>query len=115
VLRDEGADPNRRDRMAVAAAPYIHPRLSNVEARIVGDPENLIGLSVEKRVELARAAIYEPFSEVASPRVIPRGYLVISASDASLPHAIDLIGEPVGIRTRDLLIKSPILCFCLTY
>ena len=34
VLRDENADPERRDRMAAAAAPYIHPRLANVEARI---------------------------------------------------------------------------------
>jgi hypothetical protein len=34
VLRDESADPERRDRMAAAAAPYIHPRLSNVEAKI---------------------------------------------------------------------------------
>jgi len=34
VLRDEKADPERRDRMAAAAAPYIHPRLANVEASI---------------------------------------------------------------------------------
>src|ERR1700739_2607111 len=27
VLRDEQADPERRDRMAAAARPYIHPRL----------------------------------------------------------------------------------------
>ena len=30
VLRDEDADPDRRDRMA-AAAPYIHPRLSSTQ------------------------------------------------------------------------------------
>ncbi len=34
VLRDEKASSDRRDRMAVAAAPYIHPRLANVEARV---------------------------------------------------------------------------------
>jgi hypothetical protein len=34
VLRDENVDPERRDEMAKAAAPYIHPRLSNVEAKI---------------------------------------------------------------------------------
>jgi hypothetical protein len=34
VLRDPSVDPERRDRMAAAAAPYIHPRLSNVEAKI---------------------------------------------------------------------------------
>jgi hypothetical protein len=34
VLRDRTVDPERRDRMAAAAAPYIHPCLSNVEAKI---------------------------------------------------------------------------------
>lgn len=27
----ESQDPERRDRMAVAAAPYIHPKLANIE------------------------------------------------------------------------------------
>jgi hypothetical protein len=31
VLRDESVEPERRDRMAVAAAPYIHPRLSSTQ------------------------------------------------------------------------------------
>jgi hypothetical protein len=26
VIRDRGADPARRDRMAIAAAPFMHPR-----------------------------------------------------------------------------------------
>jgi hypothetical protein len=34
VLRDETADPERRDEMAKAAAPYIHPRLASVEAQV---------------------------------------------------------------------------------
>jgi hypothetical protein len=34
VLRDPKAETERRDEMAKAAAPYIHPRLSNVEAKI---------------------------------------------------------------------------------
>jgi hypothetical protein len=34
VLRDKTVDAERRDRMAAAAAPYIHPRLANVEAKI---------------------------------------------------------------------------------
>jgi hypothetical protein len=34
VLRDETVDPERRDEMAKAAAPYIHPRLSSVEAKV---------------------------------------------------------------------------------
>jgi hypothetical protein len=68
VLRDEKADPDRRDRMATAATPYIHPRLSNVEARVGGDPENPIGLSIKAKVELARAAIAEAFAEVVRER-----------------------------------------------
>jgi len=29
VMRDESADPLRRDRMAVAVAPFCHPRISD--------------------------------------------------------------------------------------
>jgi hypothetical protein len=31
VIRDETADKDRRDRMAIAAAPYCHPRLIPVK------------------------------------------------------------------------------------
>lgn len=31
VLADESADVKRRDDMAKAAAPYMHPRLSNLD------------------------------------------------------------------------------------
>ena len=31
VMRDSEADVKRRDAMAVAASPFLHPRLSNVE------------------------------------------------------------------------------------
>ena len=37
VMRDEGADQVRRDRMAMAAAPYCHPRM--VEDQRVGKKE----------------------------------------------------------------------------
>jgi hypothetical protein len=33
VMRDAHADPKRRDAMAMAAAPYLHPKLSTVEAK----------------------------------------------------------------------------------
>jgi hypothetical protein len=32
VMRDASADPKRRDAMAMAAAPYLHPKVSPVEA-----------------------------------------------------------------------------------
>jgi hypothetical protein len=31
VMRNGQADPKRRDAMAMAAAPYLHPKLSSVE------------------------------------------------------------------------------------
>jgi hypothetical protein len=31
VMRDSEAEPERRDRMASSAAPYIHPRLASTE------------------------------------------------------------------------------------
>ena len=34
VLRDENEDTPRRDEMAKAAAPYCHPRLSTVDAKV---------------------------------------------------------------------------------
>ena len=46
VLRDENADPERRDEMAKAAAPYIHPRLASIEASHRGDKQNPLELRV---------------------------------------------------------------------
>ena len=37
VMRDEKADNERRDRMAAAAAPYVHHRLSSTEHSGPGD------------------------------------------------------------------------------
>jgi hypothetical protein len=34
VMRDANADPRRRDAMAIAAAPYLHPKLSAVEPKL---------------------------------------------------------------------------------
>jgi hypothetical protein len=34
VLRDPAVAPERRDDMAKACAPYIHPRLSSIEAQV---------------------------------------------------------------------------------
>lgn len=37
VMRDQTADWERRDKMAVAAATYLHPKLATTE--ITGDPD----------------------------------------------------------------------------
>lgn len=52
VMRDSGADEKRRDTMAQAAAPYIHPKLASIEHS--NDPENpMPGVSLGA-IELAR-------------------------------------------------------------
>ena len=92
VLRDENAKPERRDDMAKAAAPYIHPRLSNVEAKIGGDPEKPIALSAEERVKLARAAIAEAFAEVVREREEEPApeppLLTLQAATVTLPSVV---------------------------
>lgn len=42
VLRDEGAAQAERFEAAKHAAPYIHPRLSSVEAKVSADVEAVI-------------------------------------------------------------------------
>ena len=52
VMRDRAVDHDRRDKMAVAAAPYVHPKLANIEhagegggpvrVQIVGDDAGLL-------------------------------------------------------------------------
>lgn len=38
IMRDTSIDPKRRDAMATAAAPYLHPKMSPVEAK-ANEPE----------------------------------------------------------------------------
>jgi hypothetical protein len=38
VMRDANTEPKRRDAMAMAAAPYLHPKMSPVEAK-ANEPE----------------------------------------------------------------------------
>ena len=33
IMRDDKADPKRRDAMAIAAAPYLHSKMSSVEPK----------------------------------------------------------------------------------
>jgi len=37
VMRDTAADSKRRDGMAMAAAPYLHPRLTAIDAKLNPD------------------------------------------------------------------------------
>ena len=45
VMRDRGEDHKRRDAMAVAAAPFVHPRLATTELR--GNDEHPLSVLLE--------------------------------------------------------------------
>jgi hypothetical protein len=34
IMRDPAADPKRRDGMAMAAAPYLHPKVNAIDAKV---------------------------------------------------------------------------------
>jgi hypothetical protein len=76
VARDETVDPERRDKMAIAALPYLHPRLQVVDARVVAEVTTT-ALTDEQRVERARKAIREAFAE-RTPLVVDGEYRVIA-------------------------------------
>ena len=78
VVRDPTAHPDRRDRMAAAAAPYIHPRLSNVEATV--RTGTTVQLTEDERRERARQAILEAFAE-RPPPAVEGSYKVIAGKD----------------------------------
>jgi hypothetical protein len=48
IMRDETADPVRRDAMAKAAAPYVHPSLASV--RHGGDEQNPLRITEVRRI-----------------------------------------------------------------
>jgi|SRR5271156_2470000 len=49
VLRDANADHKRRDAMATAAAPYLHSKLSAIDAKPNGEGETQEAVSVTIR------------------------------------------------------------------
>jgi hypothetical protein len=50
VMRDPEASPARRDAMAVAAAPYVHSKLAQVDAT-AQEKQNIIGVRLWTREE----------------------------------------------------------------
>jgi len=49
VMRDTNADVKRRDAMAMAAAPYLHSKLSAIDVKLAGAPETSDEVSVTIR------------------------------------------------------------------
>ncbi len=61
IMRDANAEPKRRDTMAMAAARYLHSKLSTVEASEVAHPDpksaEAVGIQVvfvNRRSRIAR-------------------------------------------------------------
>jgi hypothetical protein len=72
VMRDPKADQDRRDRMAVAAAPYLVPKLAVVDSTVrveaTAKPQ-----TEEERREEARQAIRAAFAERPEPQKVIAG------------------------------------------
>ena len=47
VMRDAKVEPKRRDAMATAAAPYLHPKMSPIEAKPIEPAVEHPGIRVE--------------------------------------------------------------------
>lgn len=59
VMNNDEADQNRRDRMAIAAAPFVHPRMS----------DNRFGKGDEKAAAAEEASAGK-FASPAPPKLI---------------------------------------------
>jgi hypothetical protein len=92
-LHDESADKDRRDRMAIAAAPYVHPKLQVVGSTVKLAAEVTVTLTVEQRRQRARRAILEAFAE-RPPRVVEGEYEVIAERDIRVKSLPDKEEEP---------------------
>ena len=77
VLRNPKTPPERRDRVAGMAAPYLHPKLQVVDSTIRAAVVDVTALTAEQRRERARRAILEAFAE-RPPRVVEGEYRVIA-------------------------------------
>ena len=58
VMNDPSAQPERRDRMAIAAAPFVHPRANEAKKG-----------KKEQRAEAAKAAATGRFAPPPPPRI----------------------------------------------
>lgn len=56
VMNDESSDSERRDRMAIAAAPFVHPRASET----VGGKKEQAQAEAERLAEDSKFAVPEP-------------------------------------------------------
>ena len=98
VLRDPQASVERRDWAAATLAPYVHPRLAAIEARV--DQYNTVEMKVT-RAELAAQAkrrIDEAFKEYSPPKTIDH---VPPSVDAPAP-----LSEPPAEQPKEPVIRE---------
>jgi hypothetical protein len=67
VVRDPSVDSERRDRMAIAAAPYCHPRLNAIAAKVDTTVQAEQRLTREELDARAEAIIGDAFREYQPP------------------------------------------------
>jgi hypothetical protein len=90
VLRDPKETAERRFAAASTAAPYLHPRLASVEARI---ETALVVMSPEERRQRARQAILDAFAE--RPLKLIEGEVIDAAE--TLATEREEMGRTMGI------------------
>ena len=66
VMRDANADAKRRDATAMAAAPYLHPKLSTVEAKL-SQPETSEATYIRVTFVRPRRDVDDENSEINIP------------------------------------------------
>jgi hypothetical protein len=78
VMRDPDADQKRRDAMAMAAAPYLHPKLSAIESKLTpaaseapAETNNLGRIRCAQRGSQPRSGVAAPPAEGAKDRLGP--------------------------------------------
>ena len=70
VLHDPKADADRRDRMAIAAAPFVHPKLAVIDSTVRAEV-SVSSLTADELRAQARALIAEAFRERPTIDVTP--------------------------------------------
>jgi len=88
VMADEKADQDRRDRMAIAAAPYLHPRLSSIDSTVKLAAEVTVTLTEEERRAEAQRLIAEAFRE-RTPLTVEGEYRVVAGNEVPVAQAKD--------------------------
>jgi hypothetical protein len=69
IMRDDAAEPSRRDDMAKAAAPYVHPKLAAIEhTGANGGPIEVAHLTDDELANIATGRGARAAASKASPK-----------------------------------------------